>query len=181
VRHRTLKRSRCPSAIFGCCDCSGRVAWAPCGWPINSSLSSNTPLDRAGLLCEVDDAEAAFADNRENLEWSDGVANLGPNTRWPFTTDRYCRLLFIWGKRGAQVSSHAPYPLNCCGEILPKCSKQSFNPHDVFGRSTIGHDVCPYSLERGVDYGDLGAFRTANCAVNKSCFTRSGSSQRGIQ
>jgi hypothetical protein len=89
--------------------------------------------------------------------------------------------LFIWGKRGAQVSSHAPYPLNCCGEILPKCSKQSFNPHDVFGRSTIGHDVCPYSLERGVDYGDLGAFRTANCAVNKSCFTRSGSSQRGIQ
>jgi hypothetical protein len=63
---------------------------------------------RAGLLGEVDDAKTAFADDRENLEWSDGVATLGPNTRWPFTTDRHCGLLFIWGQRGLRCHHTQP-------------------------------------------------------------------------
>ena len=84
------------------------MAWAPCGWPINSSLPSNTPLDRAGLLCEVDDTEAAFADNRENLEWSDGVADLGSDPRWRFAAEGNRRLLIVGGE--GRLRCHHTHP-----------------------------------------------------------------------
>ena len=58
-------------------------------------LEGYTPLDRAGLLCEVDDAEAAFADDRENLEWSDGVADLGSDPRWRIAAERHRRHLIV--------------------------------------------------------------------------------------